>query len=91
MTEVTNPGTISQKWTDYLSVGNAKVGIAQDSATFSKIAAGEPLTVVYPSEGVFAPLIQERNDGHDTFDWVTAKAISGSLSPSPTKASRSTV
>jgi iron(III) transport system substrate-binding protein len=37
-----------------LLTGNAKVAIAQDSATFSKMAAGEPLTVVYPSEGVFA-------------------------------------
>ena len=37
-----------------LLTGNAKVGIAQDSATFSKMAAGEPLAVVYPSEGVFA-------------------------------------
>ncbi len=37
-----------------LLTGDAKVGIAQDSATFSKIAAGEPLMSVYPSEGVFA-------------------------------------
>jgi iron(III) transport system substrate-binding protein len=37
-----------------LITGNAKVGIAQDSATFSKIAAGEPLTAVYPTEGVVA-------------------------------------
>ena len=27
LAEVTNPGTASQKWTDYLSVGNAKVGM----------------------------------------------------------------
>ena len=27
MEEVQNPGTMSQKWTDYLSVGNAKVGM----------------------------------------------------------------
>jgi iron(III) transport system substrate-binding protein len=37
-----------------LLTGDAKVGIAQDSATFSKIAAGEPLMSVYPSEGVIA-------------------------------------
>jgi len=37
-----------------LLTGNAKVGIAQDSASFSKIAAGEPLAVVYPKEGVIA-------------------------------------
>jgi iron(III) transport system substrate-binding protein len=37
-----------------LLTGNAKVGIAQDSATFSKIAAGEPLMAVYPTEGVVA-------------------------------------
>jgi iron(III) transport system substrate-binding protein len=37
-----------------LLTGDAKVGIAQDSATFSKIAAGEPLMAVYPSEGVVA-------------------------------------
>jgi iron(III) transport system substrate-binding protein len=37
-----------------LLTGNAKVGIAQDSATFSKMAAGEPLTVVYPTDGVIA-------------------------------------
>ncbi len=37
-----------------LLTGDAKVGIAQDSATFSKIAAGEPLTAIYPSEGVVA-------------------------------------
>ena len=37
-----------------LLTGDAKVGIAQDSATFSKIAAGEPLTAVYPTEGVVA-------------------------------------
>lgn len=27
LAEVTNPGTMSQRWTDYLSVGNAKVGM----------------------------------------------------------------
>ncbi|PDT87478.1 hypothetical protein CO669_25265 [Bradyrhizobium sp. Y36] len=27
LAEVTNPGTASQKWTDYLAVGNAKVGM----------------------------------------------------------------
>jgi RHS repeat-associated protein len=27
LAEVQNPGTVSQKWTDYLSVGNAKVGM----------------------------------------------------------------
>jgi RHS repeat-associated protein len=27
LAEVTNPGQISQKWTDYLAVGNAKVGM----------------------------------------------------------------
>lgn len=37
-----------------LLTGNAKVAIAQDSATFSKIAAGEPLMAVYPTEGVVA-------------------------------------
>jgi iron(III) transport system substrate-binding protein len=37
-----------------LLTGDAKVGIAQDSATFSKIAAGEPLMAVYPTEGVVA-------------------------------------
>ena len=37
-----------------LLTGNAKLGIAQDSATFAKAAAGEPLVEVYPSEGVVA-------------------------------------
>jgi len=37
-----------------LLTGDAKVGIAQDSATFSKIAAGEPLRAIYPAEGVVA-------------------------------------
>ena len=37
-----------------LLTGKAKVAIAQDSATFSKIAAGEPLTMVYPTDGVIA-------------------------------------
>jgi len=37
-----------------LLTGNAKVGIAQDSATYSKIAAGEPLQAIYPAEGVVA-------------------------------------
>ncbi len=27
LAEVTNPGTSGQRWTDYLSVGNAKVGM----------------------------------------------------------------
>lgn len=31
--------------------GDASVGINQDSAIFSKIAAGEPVAAVYPSEG----------------------------------------
>jgi len=31
--------------------GDAAVGINQDSAIFSKIAAGEPVVAVYPSEG----------------------------------------
>ena len=31
--------------------GDASVGINQDSAIFSKIAAGEPVVAVYPSEG----------------------------------------
>ncbi|MGC2780213.1 MAG: RHS repeat-associated core domain-containing protein [Bradyrhizobium sp.] len=35
MAEVQNPGTTTQKWTDYLSVGNAKVGmrVAQTAAS----------------------------------------------------------
>jgi iron(III) transport system substrate-binding protein len=37
-----------------LLTGNAKVAITQDSATFGKIAAGEPLASLYPSEGVVA-------------------------------------
>jgi iron(III) transport system substrate-binding protein len=37
-----------------LLTGNAKVGIAQDSATFAKAAGGEPLVEVYPTEGVVA-------------------------------------
>jgi iron(III) transport system substrate-binding protein len=37
-----------------LLTGNAKVGIAQDSATFAKAAGGEPLIEVYPTEGVVA-------------------------------------
>lgn len=37
-----------------LLTGDAKVGIAQDSATFSKAAGGEPLIEVYPTEGVVA-------------------------------------
>jgi iron(III) transport system substrate-binding protein len=43
-------GTVNKQ----LLTGDAKVGIAQDSATFSKIAAGEPLMSVYPTEGVVA-------------------------------------
>ena len=34
--------------------GNASVGINQDSAIFSQIAAGEPVVAVYPSEGSVA-------------------------------------
>ena len=34
--------------------GDAKVGFAQDSSTYGKIASGEPLAVVYPSEGSVA-------------------------------------
>ncbi|QJP12501.1 extracellular solute-binding protein [Starkeya sp. ORNL1] len=34
--------------------GNAKVGINQDSAIFAKIASGEPVVAVYPSEGSIA-------------------------------------
>ena len=37
-----------------LLTGDAKVACAQDSATFSKIAAGESLVAIYPSEGVVA-------------------------------------
>ncbi len=37
-----------------LLTGNAKLAITQDSATFGKIAAGEPLVSLYPSEGVAA-------------------------------------
>jgi iron(III) transport system substrate-binding protein len=37
-----------------LLTGNAKVAIAQDSATYSKMAKGEPLAVVYPTDGVIA-------------------------------------
>jgi iron(III) transport system substrate-binding protein len=37
-----------------LLTGDAKVAIAQDSATFAKIAAGEPLVAIYPTEGVIA-------------------------------------
>ena len=37
-----------------LLTGDAKVAIAQDSATFSKIAAGEKLVAIYPTEGVVA-------------------------------------
>jgi iron(III) transport system substrate-binding protein len=37
-----------------LLTGNAKLAITQDSATFGKIAAGEPLVSLYPSEGVVA-------------------------------------
>ena len=37
-----------------LLTGNAKLAIAQDSATFAKIAAGEPLASLYPAEGVVA-------------------------------------
>jgi iron(III) transport system substrate-binding protein len=34
--------------------GDAKVGINQDSSIFSKIASGEPVVAVYPSEGSVA-------------------------------------
>ena len=34
--------------------GDAVVGINQDSAIFSKIAAGEPVVAVYPKEGSVA-------------------------------------
>lgn len=37
-----------------LLTGNAKLAITQDSATFGKIAAGEPLVSLYPSDGVVA-------------------------------------
>ncbi len=37
-----------------LLTGKAKLAIAQDSATFAKIAAGEPLVAIYPTEGVVA-------------------------------------
>jgi iron(III) transport system substrate-binding protein len=37
-----------------LLTGDAKVAVAQDSATFAKISAGEPLVAIYPSEGVIA-------------------------------------
>ena len=34
--------------------GNASIGINQDSAIFAKIASGEPVIAVYPSEGSIA-------------------------------------
>lgn len=37
-----------------LLTGNAKAAMTQDSATFGKIAAGEPLAAIYPTEGVIA-------------------------------------
>jgi len=37
-----------------LLTGNAKLAITQDSATFGKIAAGEPLASLYPADGVVA-------------------------------------
>jgi len=37
-----------------LLTGDAKAGFAQDSSSYAKIDKGEPLTVVYPSEGVVA-------------------------------------
>jgi len=37
-----------------LLTGNAKAAITQDSATFAKIAAGEPLASLYPADGVVA-------------------------------------
>lgn len=37
-----------------LLTGNAKLAITQDSATFAKIAAGEKLVTLYPSDGVIA-------------------------------------
>jgi iron(III) transport system substrate-binding protein len=37
-----------------LLTGKAKLAITQDSATFAKIAAGEPLVSLYPGDGVVA-------------------------------------
>ncbi len=37
-----------------LLTGNARAAMTQDSATFGKIAAGEPLAAIYPTEGVVA-------------------------------------
>lgn len=37
-----------------LLTGDAKVGFSQDSSTYAKIDKGEPLAVIYPSEGVVA-------------------------------------
>ncbi|CCD94777.1 hypothetical protein BRAO375_3690005 [Bradyrhizobium sp. ORS 375] len=43
MAEVQNPGTTTQKWTDYLSVGNAKVGMRVTQTA----ASGTTLTLRY--------------------------------------------
>ncbi len=43
MAEVQNPGTTTQKWTDYLSVGNAKVGMRVTQTA----ASGITLTMRY--------------------------------------------
>jgi len=37
-----------------LLTGNARLAITQDSASFAKIAAGEPLASLYPTDGVVA-------------------------------------
>jgi len=37
-----------------LLTGDLKAGFSQDSSTYAKIAKGEPLAVIYPSEGVVA-------------------------------------
>jgi hypothetical protein len=38
MAEVQNPGTVSQKWTDYLSAGNAKVGMRVETLSTQRAA-----------------------------------------------------
>ncbi len=50
MSGLPSGGTVNKA----LLTGKAKVAVAQDSATFSKIAAGEPLVSLYPSDGVVA-------------------------------------
>ncbi len=42
------------KVTKELLTGDAKVGINQDSGIYAKMLAGEPVTVVYPTEGSVA-------------------------------------